>query len=116
MPSLGTWAALIALGAGGTGIAFLLYYTLIADIGASRAAVVAYMAPAFSVFYGGLFLSESVTVTTIGGLALILTGSWLGAEGRAPWQPRPVGGHHPGPVAEVAGEPLAEDLIAAADR
>ena len=116
VPSVGTWAALIALGTGGTGIAFVLYYTLIADIGASRAAVVAYMAPAFSVFYGAIFLSESVTATTIGGLALILTGSWLGAEGRPPWQRRRAGEHHPGAAAEVAGEPLAADLVAAGDR
>ena len=55
----GTWLALVALGAGGTGIAFLLYYTLIADIGASRAAVVAYMAPGFAVAYGALFLERA---------------------------------------------------------
>ena len=58
-PRSGTWAALLALGAGGTGIAFLLYYTLIADIGASRAAVVAYMAPGFAVAYGALFLERA---------------------------------------------------------
>ncbi len=110
MPGLGTCAALIALGAGGTGIAFLLYYTLIADIGVSRAAVVAYMAPAFSVMYGALFLSEPITFATIGGLALILTGSWLGAEGRPPWQSRS-SGHGPGAAAEVASEPLAPGSV-----
>ena len=113
-PSLGTWAALVALGAGGTGVAFLLYYTLIADIGASRAAVVAYMAPGFAVLYGALFLSEPITAATIGGLVLILVGSWLGAEGRPPWQPRSRG-YGPGAAAEVAGEPLAEDLVAAGE-
>ena len=112
VPSAGTWLALLALGAGGTGIAFLLYYTLIADIGASRAAVVAYMAPGFAVAYGALFLEEPITAATVAGLLLILTGSWLGAEGRPPWQPRPAG-QVAGPAAEVAGEPLAEDLIAA---
>ena len=114
-PSLGTWAALLALGAGGTGIAFLLYYTLIADIGASRAAVVAYLAPGFAVAYGALFLEEPITAATIGGLVLILAGSWLGAEGRPPWQPRPAGQAPAAPI-EVAGEPLAEELAAAAER
>ncbi len=113
-PSVGTWAALFALGAGGTGIAFLLYYTLIADIGASRAAVVAYMAPGFAVAYGALFLSEPITAATIGGLALILAGSWLGAEGRPPWKPKS-SGYGPGAMAEVAYEPLAEDLVAAGE-
>ncbi len=116
MPSAGTWAALIALGAGGTGLAFLLYYTLIADIGVSRAAVVAYMAPAFSVLYGALFLTEPITAATIGGLALILSGSWLGAEGRPPWQARSAPDDPAVAAVEVAGEPLAEDLVAAGER
>jgi drug/metabolite transporter (DMT)-like permease len=89
MPSLGTWAALLVLGAGGTGVAFLLYYTLIAEIGVSRASVVAYMAPVFAVGYGATFLDESITFATIGGLVLILAGSYAAVEGRPPWQPRP---------------------------
>lgn len=89
MPSLGTWAALVVLGAGGTGLAFLLYYTLIAEIGVSRASVVAYLAPLFAVGYGALFLSERISVATIGGLVLILTGSYAAVEGRPPWQVRP---------------------------
>jgi drug/metabolite transporter (DMT)-like permease len=89
-PSLKSVAALLALGAGGTGIAFILYYTLIAEIGPGRASVVGYVAPAFSVFYGVVFLSESLSLGSIGGLALILAGSWLGAEGRPPqWLIRP---------------------------
>ena len=90
MPSPGTWAALVVLGAGGTGLAFLLYYTLIADIGVSRASVVAYLAPLFAVTYGALFLDESITAGTVGGLILILGGSYAAAEGRPPWRPRPV--------------------------
>ena len=90
MPSLGTWAALAALGTGGTGLAFLLYYTLIADIGVSRASVVAYLAPMFAVTYGALFLHEAISVGTVGGLILILTGSYAAVEGRPPWQRRPV--------------------------
>ncbi len=97
MPSLGTWAALVVLGAGGTGLAFLLYYTLIADIGVSRASVVAYLAPMFAVTYGSLFLGEAISVGTVGGLILILGGSYAAVEGRPPWQPRP--------VAEEADEP-----------
>ena len=43
--------ALVLLGAGGTGIAFLIFYTLIAGIGPSRAALVAYIAPGFALAY-----------------------------------------------------------------
>jgi drug/metabolite transporter (DMT)-like permease len=89
-PSLKSIAALLALGAGGTGIAFILYYTLIAEVGPGRASIVGYVAPAFSVLYGVTLLGESLTVGSIAGLALILAGSWLGAEGRPPqWLIRP---------------------------
>jgi drug/metabolite transporter (DMT)-like permease len=77
-------ASLVALGVGGTGIAFVLFYTLIADIGPARAAIVSYVAPAFSIAYGVVLLGESLTVAAIAGLALILAGSWLGAQGRLP--------------------------------
>jgi len=77
-------SALIALGALGTGVAFLLFYSLIAEIGASRASIVAYLAPVFAVFYGVTVLDESISIATVAGLVLILTGSYLGALGRLP--------------------------------
>src|SRR3954449_3527713 len=83
-PALDAVASLLPLGAGGTGIAFVLYYTLIAEIGPARASMVGYVAPAFSIVYGVVLLGESVTVAALGGLVLILAGSWLGAQGRLP--------------------------------
>lgn len=94
-PELQTIGALLALGAGGTGIAFAIFYTLIADIGPGRASLVAYIAPGFAVFYGATLLSETVTAGAILGLILILTGSWIAAEGR--W---------PGRARATPGEPL----------
>lgn len=85
-PALDTTGAILALGAGGTGIAFLIFYTLNAEIGPGRASIVAYIAPVFSVFYGVTLLGEHFTVATAAGLLLILGGSWLAAEGRLPWQ------------------------------
>ncbi|HVP01110.1 MAG TPA: DMT family transporter [Solirubrobacteraceae bacterium] len=108
--SAGAWAALLTLGAGGTGIAFLIYYVLIADVGANRATVVAYLAPGFSVLYGALFLGETITAATIAGLVLILAGSWIAAEGRPPWRARATAAVT-APATEVAFEPLAEDLV-----
>jgi drug/metabolite transporter (DMT)-like permease len=90
MPSAKALGAVVTLGALGTGIAFWIFYTLIAEVGAARAAVVAYLAPGFAVAYGAVFLDEPVSGAAIGGLALILAGSWLAAEGRAPWRSRPV--------------------------
>jgi drug/metabolite transporter (DMT)-like permease len=51
-PRAGTWAALAALGVGGTGVAFVLFYTLIQRHGPARGTIVAYIAPAFAVLYG----------------------------------------------------------------
>jgi drug/metabolite transporter (DMT)-like permease len=83
-------ASLVALGVGGTGLAFLIFYTLIADVGPARSSLVASVAPGFSVVYGAAILDEAIGVGTIAGLALILAGSYLGAEGRLPWAGRPV--------------------------
>jgi drug/metabolite transporter (DMT)-like permease len=83
-PSLGVAAALGVLGVGGTGIAFLLFYTLVAHLGPARASIVAYLAPGFAVFYGVTVRDEVVTVWALVGLVLVLGGSWLASR------PRPV--------------------------
>ena len=89
-PSLGASAAVIALGVLGTGVAFLIFYTLIAGVGASKASVVAYLAPGFALAYGAVFRDEPVTAAAVAGLVLILAGSWLAAGGRAPGRRRPL--------------------------
>jgi drug/metabolite transporter (DMT)-like permease len=88
VPSLGSLASLLVLGAGGTGIAFVIFYTLIADIGPGRASLVAYIAPGFAVVYGVSLLGEPLTVGAVLGLVLILAGSWVAAEGRLPGRAR----------------------------
>lgn len=84
VPEAKTIGSLVVLGAGGTGIAFWIYYTLIAEIGPGRASLVAYIAPGFAVVYGATLLAEPITVGAILGLVLILSGSWVAAEGRLP--------------------------------
>ena len=83
-PGGGTVAAMLALGVGGTGIAFAIFYTLIAAIGPARATLVAYIAPGFAVLYGVTLQGEDLTVTTAAGLVLIVGGSWLAGRGRRP--------------------------------
>jgi len=96
VPPLDAIASLAALGVLGTGIAFVLFYSLIASEGPARASLVAYVAPGFSVLYGVTLLDESFTAATAAGLLLIVSGSWLAAEGRLPWERRaealPAGG------------------------
>jgi drug/metabolite transporter (DMT)-like permease len=90
VPSANSVLCVLALGVIGTGLAFIIFYTLIVEIGATKASLVAYLAPGFAVVYGAMFLSEAITGGAIGGLALILAGSWVAANGRAPWQRRAV--------------------------
>jgi drug/metabolite transporter (DMT)-like permease len=81
-PSAGPLAAVVALGLFGTGLAFVIFYALIAKVGPARTTLVTYIAPGFAIVYGAWFLSEPVTVGKVIGLALVLVGSWLGAGGR----------------------------------
>jgi drug/metabolite transporter (DMT)-like permease len=71
------WGALGALGVLCTGAAFALYYLLIAQVGATRAALSVYLAPIVSVVTGAVALGEALTASVLAGLALILTGTWL---------------------------------------
>ena len=97
LPGAGPIAAMLALGVVGTGIAFAIFYELIARVGPARSLLVAYIAPAFAIFYGAVFLDEAITIETIVGVLLIVGGSWLAAEGRTPARRRRVAG----PVAEA---------------
>jgi drug/metabolite transporter (DMT)-like permease len=77
MPSAKALLAVAALGALGSGIAYLLYFALIASAGASRAILVTYLVPAFALVYGVVFLDEAVSRAAVTGLALVLTGTTL---------------------------------------
>jgi drug/metabolite transporter (DMT)-like permease len=77
-PSLGVSAAVLALSVGGTGIAYVLYYALLAGAGASRSILVTYLVPALALGYGAIFLDEPVTAAAALGLALVLAGVALG--------------------------------------
>ena len=61
MPSPHAWLSLVAVGVLCTGIAYVLYFRLIEQLGPARAVAVTFVVPVFAVFYGVLFLGESVT-------------------------------------------------------
>jgi drug/metabolite transporter (DMT)-like permease len=87
-PDLAASASLVALGVLCTGLAFVIFYSLVGSDGPARASLVGYIAPGFSIVYGVTLLDESFTGATAAGLILILGGSWLAAEGRPPWRRR----------------------------
>jgi uncharacterized membrane protein len=77
-PSWKAIGSVVALGAVGLSVAYLLFFTLIAGSGAPYAALVTYLVPALALVYGAVFLDEPVTASAVGGLLLILAGVALG--------------------------------------
>jgi drug/metabolite transporter (DMT)-like permease len=77
MPGASLWLAVLALGIGCTGVAYVLYFRLIARTGALRAASVTFLIPVFGTLWGVLFLDESISAQMIGGGAIILAGTML---------------------------------------
>jgi drug/metabolite transporter (DMT)-like permease len=55
-----------------TTLGFLLYFRLLADVGPSRAMMVALLTPLFGVLWGSIFLEEKLTAPIFGGCALII--------------------------------------------
>lgn len=84
MPSAGAAAALLVLGAVGTGIAWVIFFGLVAEVGPSRTILVTYLAPVFAIGYGATLLDEPVTAGVVGGVVLILVGCVLGTRGGRP--------------------------------
>jgi drug/metabolite transporter (DMT)-like permease len=84
MPSGDALAAIGVLGLVCTALAFVLWFTLIAEVGPSRASVITYINPAVAVILGVTVLGESLTASAVAGMLLILAGSWLSTGGRPP--------------------------------
>lgn len=82
VPSLGTFAALLALGTLCSAVVFVLWYQLIDEVGAGRATVVTYVNPAIAVLLGVLLLGEGLSPGAVAGLVLIVGGSYLSTGGR----------------------------------
>lgn len=77
MPSSSAWLQVILLGVACTAFAYILYFRLIANIGAAKAITVAYLVPVFGVMWGIVFLQEQLTLPMVSGALLILFGVTL---------------------------------------
>ena len=77
-------AAVIGLGAIGTGVAYTLYYYVMNTLGAVRAAGVTYLVPVTAVFWGAFLLNETVSASVVAGGIVILAGILLVNLRRAP--------------------------------
>jgi drug/metabolite transporter (DMT)-like permease len=79
MPSADVIGALAALGIGGTAIAWVLYYWLVASAGPQQAVAVTYLVPVAALFYGAVVLDEHVAAAAIVGTVVIIIGQLITA-------------------------------------
>jgi drug/metabolite transporter (DMT)-like permease len=70
-------AGWIILSAVGTGLAYVIYYGLIAEMGATAASFVTYIIPVVGVILGWVILDERLAWTGFVGMALIVVGVWV---------------------------------------
>lgn len=76
-PSPGAWGAAALLAVACTGLAYLLYFRLIAHVGPAKAIAVTFLIPAFAMGWGWLFLAEQPTTAMVLGGLVILAGTAL---------------------------------------
>src|SRR2546425_7012942 len=84
LPDLEVLASLLVLGLICTALAYLLFFALVAEVGACRGTVFTYVNPAISVFLGITLLGEPLNAAIIVGFLLIILGSWLSTGGVLP--------------------------------
>ena len=80
-----TWIALIWLGVLGSGLAFVLNYYLIHEIGPTRTSMVTYIFPLGGVVLGVTFLGEQLSLQLLVGGALVIASLAV-----ANWQPKEI--------------------------
>ena len=77
MPGASAWFGVLAVGVLCTGVAYVLYFRLITNVGPARALAVTFVLPVFAVLYGVLLLHESVTLWMLLCGAVIVCGTAL---------------------------------------
>ncbi|MEV7845294.1 DMT family transporter [Streptomyces cyaneofuscatus] len=102
--------SIVALGLFSTGLAYVLYFRLIGDVGATTASAVNYVVPVASVLIGVVALGESVTWNLLVGGLVVLAGVAY-AENRL----RQLRSKEPAPAAPGAASSEAETGAAAAE-
>lgn len=73
-PDATTWAAALVLAVVCTGLAYIMYFDLIAKVGASQAMTVGYLVPMFGILWGMIVLDEVLSTYAMIGGSLIIVG------------------------------------------
>lgn len=79
-PEAGSLAAMVPLGIGATGLAFVAFTTLIGRAGPTRGPVAVYFVPVVALILGVTLGSEHVGVGEIAGCALVIAGAWVTSQ------------------------------------
>lgn len=77
LPTLEVSGSLFFLGVLCSGVAYLLYFRLIQEVGAVSTLTVTLLIPVFGILWGVIFLGESIGWHTVLGAALVLSGTLL---------------------------------------
>ena len=84
VPPAGAAGAVVVLAVFSTVVAYLLYFRLLARVGPTKTATVAYLIPLSGTAAGALALGEPVGVATVVGMVVILAGVALATNARLP--------------------------------
>jgi drug/metabolite transporter (DMT)-like permease len=93
-PTIGIMGAALALGVLCSGIAYLLYFRLIQDVGPTSALTVTFLNPLFGILWGALFLGEIIGWYTVAGAGIVIAGTALVTG----FSPRMLSESPPGPA------------------
>ena len=74
VPGVEVWLSILALGALGTGVAYILNFNVVREAGAQTASMVTYLVPVFAVVFGVTLLGEPLSWHEPVGGALIIAG------------------------------------------
>jgi drug/metabolite transporter (DMT)-like permease len=88
---MNVWLSVAVLGAVCTALTFILFFSLVAEVGPARTTVITYINPAVAVILGILVLSEPITLGLIIGFPLILLGSFLATRKGPAFESEPIG-------------------------
>jgi drug/metabolite transporter (DMT)-like permease len=81
LPGMSVVLSMLALGLVCGALGYLLYFRLIADIGATGALTVTYLIPIFGLLWGAVFLGEPLTAAMITGALIVIAGTVLVLRG-----------------------------------
>jgi drug/metabolite transporter (DMT)-like permease len=74
---IAVWIGVLALGLGCTGVAYLIYFRLVAEAGPAAALSVTFLVPLFAIAWAALFLGEPVRPTTLVAAVAVVIGTAL---------------------------------------